>query len=112
MMLNAGTKEGVNKQVKKIQLVRQQELDDLQKILGTIEGRRLLVRLLDLCFDNKTSYTGNAQTYFNEGMRNVSLILKADIEALGIPGIDLLHAAQREAITNQMDIIAKVEQQN
>lgn len=58
---------------------RQQELDDFKQIMSTQVGRRFLWRLLDLTGFQKTSFTGNSTTFFNEGQRNIGLILWADM---------------------------------
>ena len=106
---------GANKQSELKQRIalktREQELEDLRYLLGVPQFRRFYVRVIEMCFENRTSFTGNAQTYFNEGMRNVSLLLKKDIEEMGILGLDLKQAAEREAVINQMEIQAQVESQ-
>lgn len=54
---------------------RKQRLDDVAALLGLPEGRRFFGWLMDVCGANKQSYTGNSETYFNEGKRNVWLRL-------------------------------------
>jgi hypothetical protein len=52
---------------------------DLYFVLQTEQGRRYLYDLMDFCGLHRPSMTGNSQTFFNEGMRNVALKLFADI---------------------------------
>lgn len=53
--------------------------DDLKWILSDKRGRRFYWRLLADCGVFKSSMTGNSQTFFNEGMRNIGLKLLADL---------------------------------
>jgi hypothetical protein len=52
---------------------------DLKVILGTENGRRYLYELIDFCGLYRPSMTGNSQTFFNEGMRNVGMKIMADV---------------------------------
>lgn len=47
--------------------------------LKTPDGRDWAWAKLEECYIFRTTYTGNAQSYFNEGMRNVGLMILADI---------------------------------
>lgn len=58
----------------------EQALLDIEWLLSSVEGRRVLWRLLDLTGVYRSSYTGNSETFFREGARNVGLILLADIQ--------------------------------
>jgi len=89
------------------QKVAKQQIDDFKSVLQTPEGRRFYARLCERCFENCTTYTGNAQTYFNEGMRNVSLILKADIRSMGEQGRTLKQQSEAE-YENALDMISLV----
>jgi hypothetical protein len=60
-------------------LRRDQELNDVRSVLGTIQGRRLLWKYLELCGVYKTSFTGSSETFFLEGQRNVGLKILGDI---------------------------------
>lgn len=53
--------------------------EDLLTVLGTPQGRRFYWRLMTHCGIYKNSFTGNSQTFFNEGMRNVGLKLMGDL---------------------------------
>lgn len=71
------------KQVKNASLsakrIRENELSDVLWILSDIRGRRFLWRLLGMCGVFKLSFTGNSQTFFNEGQRDIGLKVTADI---------------------------------
>ncbi|CAB4165230.1 hypothetical protein UFOVP821_28 [uncultured Caudovirales phage] len=58
---------------------KQQEVNDLRTVMSTRAGRRFIWRLLDATGVYRSSYTGNADTYFREGARNVGLVLIRDI---------------------------------
>ena len=53
----------------------------LTAVMATAEGRRYLWWLLDSCGVFRTSFTGDNSTFFNEGMRNVGLMLLGDVNA-------------------------------
>ena len=63
------------------QIGRRHDSEDLLWILSDRRGRRFLWRLLDRCGVFRTSFTGNSTTFFNEGMRNVGLIILSGIMA-------------------------------
>lgn len=58
---------------------RLQEVNDLRTVMSTRAGRRFIWRLLETTGVYRSSYTGNADTYFREGARNVGLVLIRDI---------------------------------
>lgn len=53
--------------------------DSLRVVLQTKEGRRYLYELLDFCGMHRGSFTGNSETFYREGMRNVALKIFADV---------------------------------
>lgn len=72
--------EKTEKRETKTRLMRRQELQDVAFVLSTIEGRRFYWRMMQRCGIHKSSMTGNNTTYFNEGERNIGLLLLADLE--------------------------------
>lgn len=58
---------------------RERETQDLKRLLDLPEGRRFMRRLMGFCRVFETSMTGNSQTFFNEGMRNVGLMVIREI---------------------------------
>lgn len=58
---------------------RRQEVDDLRWMMSDKRGRRVMWRLLETTGVYRSSFTGNSETFFREGQRNVGLKLLADI---------------------------------
>jgi hypothetical protein len=81
-----------------------QNVNDLNHLLSTTEGRRFIMWLFKLCGQESTSFTGNSQTYFNEGMRNVALVVKFEALKPGINGMNLLQKAEQEYFVLANDI--------
>lgn len=81
------------------ELLRDQELSDVQVMLSSKEGRRYMLRLLRRCYIYRTSFTGNSQTFFNEGMRSVGLKILADITE-GSPDLyqTMIKEGQKEGV--------------
>jgi len=72
--------EGQIKDAKiKVQLSREQEVNDLKFILATEQGRRFLWRTLEMCGVYRSSFTASSETYFLEGQRNIGLKLLSEI---------------------------------
>jgi hypothetical protein len=52
------------------------EISDWQWLMGSKQGRRVARRVLEMCGEHQTSWTGEALSMaFKEGMRNVGLTL-------------------------------------
>ena len=54
---------------------------DFTGIMSTESGRRFVWRMLTACHIYESSFTGNNTTFFNEGERNIGLMLMADINS-------------------------------
>lgn len=78
-IVNVSDKDQIDKASKKLKTVRDQQVEDIRFLLGTPQGRRFFWRYLDECGVFKTSFTGNSQTFFLEGSRNIGLKLLSDI---------------------------------
>lgn len=59
-----------------------QEADDLRSVLATEQGRRFMWRLLTQTGVFKSTFTGDNETFFLEGQRNIGLFLLQDIMGL------------------------------
>jgi hypothetical protein len=57
----------------------QRDNDDLQWLMADKRGRRVMQRLLDKAGIYRSSFTGNSETFFREGERNVGLYWVARI---------------------------------
>jgi hypothetical protein len=59
--------------------LRKQQADDIRWLVSTKQGRRVAARLIEHTGVYRNSFTGNSETFFKEGMRNVGLFLVAEI---------------------------------
>lgn len=76
---NAADEKQVSEQEKKNENARKQELEDLRDILRTHQGVRFFRRLVADSRIFHSSFTGNSQTFYNEGWRAFGLKLLADV---------------------------------
>ena len=79
--------KAIEEQLQNQEVKRERELNDLRAVLKTKQGRRVLRRILAQCRVLSSSFTGNSETYFNEGKRAVGIFIyqeihEADIKAL------------------------------
>lgn len=70
-------------------LRRENELDDIAWLMSEERGRRIMFRLLEMCSVYRSSFTGNSQTFFNEGRRAVGTTLITDITEAGLEELEL-----------------------
>lgn len=92
----------------------QAELDkinakDLAAILQTPEGRRFFSWLLQKCGRDTQPFFGNSRDVFGMGTRYVSGMLIEAVKYMGLPGVDLLHVAEREYIALQEAIAHDIQ---
>jgi hypothetical protein len=59
--------------------VRRQEVEDLKWLMAHKQGRRFVQRLLEKAGVYRTSFTGNSETFFREGMRNIGLFVLSEV---------------------------------
>ena len=62
------------------QRIKKIEEDDFRWLMADKRGRRIMWRLLERTRVYQSSFTGNSQTFFLEGTRNVGLMLISDIQ--------------------------------
>ena len=73
--------------VRKAKLLRQQHIDDIESVLSTPQGKRLIWRILEYAGVFRTSFTADPYTTaFNEGRRSSGLFLLDEIERVS-PGV-------------------------
>ena len=53
---------------------------DLLWVMSSPEGRRFVWRILEGAGLYRLSYTGNSETFFNEGQRNIGLKLLSELQ--------------------------------
>jgi len=64
---------------KKVERERLRHLNDIRKVVNFPEGRRLYFFMLKEAGVFRSSFTGNSTTFFNEGARNIGLIMLRDL---------------------------------
>jgi hypothetical protein len=83
---------------------------DLLVVMSTLAGRRFLWHLLDdRCQLHGGSFTGNSQTFFNEGRRSVAIELMQDIQR-SVPEkyLDMVkEQLSEQRVRKQTDVAAK-----
>lgn len=87
----------------KQEYIRDRDIDALNHVLSTELGRWFFCRLLDNTDILKRSFTGNSETFFNEGKRSVGLKYIQMLGAIGdgVEGVLKYHQAQLEYINQQ-----------
>lgn len=79
LVQNAADPAQVKNAENKILRGRERELRDVADLLATVPGRRFIWRYLGECGVFRTSWEPSAKIHFNEGMRNIGLMLLADV---------------------------------
>lgn len=74
-------------------LEREQRLESTRRMLATREGRDFVWRVLDRAGIFALSYTGDQETFFREGQRNIGLFVLDDVLAAEP---DILHKLMKE----------------
>jgi hypothetical protein len=97
---DAGNEADVKKRKTKAQLKREREIEEVKQVLSTVSGRATIWRILDWCGVYRTSFTGNSETFFNEGKRNIGLKL---IEEIFASDKNAFYLMSREATDKQED---------
>lgn len=91
------------------ELKRTQELADLETVLGLPAGRRFLYRLIfEISGTESLSYTGNAETYFREGRRDVGLTVRGEAQD-NFPELYIRMVAEKMA-TRQEEVRRRKEE--
>lgn len=91
---NSADEAQVQGRKRKADLQWEQHLADMKAILSTPEGRRVWTWFAEQAGLNRSSFTGNSETFFREGGRNLGLIVLASLREACL---DLVHLAEREA---------------
>ena len=83
--------------------IRDRDIDALNHVLSTELGRWFFCRLLDRTDILRQSFTGNSETFFNEGKRKVGLAYMNMLGQIGdgVEGVKKYHQAQLEYIEQQ-----------
>lgn len=94
-MSNAGNPEAVKEARLKTSDRRDREIDDLRVVMSTVQGRRVINRIMEFCGMFRTSFTGNSYTFFNEGQRNVGLFLYGELQEVPDLYLDMIAEAKK-----------------
>ena len=76
---NAADSEAVEKSERAKKIKRDQYIADMSFLLGDPRGRRVIWELLERGGVFRISFTGNSETFFNEGKRQIALSLLEDV---------------------------------
>ena len=79
LVKNAADQQQVRAAGQKERFRRKDELEDVQFLLSTLQGRRVLWRLLDYCGVFRSIYTQSSQIYYNSGQQDIGHFLMAEI---------------------------------
>jgi hypothetical protein len=94
---NAADEDQVKTRKRKDERERDRELADMRQVMSSVEGRRFVWRLLERAGVFRTSFTGNSTTFFNEGMRNMGLMVLGDVhEAAADAYIVMMNESKKE----------------
>ncbi len=77
-------------------LERDQEKADFAWLMSDRRGRRFIWRMLETTGVYRSSFTGNSETFFREGARNVGLKLISDIHEFAPDAYPLMLEEQRK----------------
>lgn len=78
---DASDEKHVKTKKTRAKIERENQLSAMRDIVENKGGAEFLWRLLSRCKLYETSFTGNSQTFFNEGKREVGLWVLAEIMA-------------------------------
>jgi hypothetical protein len=77
-----GQEKAISEAGERNKLALQTEQEDFKWLMGNKRGRRIVWRLLERTGVYRSSFTGNSETFFREGMRNVGLMLLDQIHTI------------------------------
>lgn len=81
LVKNAADEEQVRRAENKILNGRDREIKDLQEVLSTQCGRRLIFRLLTHCKTFETIWEQSARIHYNAGIQDVGHFIMAEVVA-------------------------------
>ena len=83
---------------------RQRDANDLLDVLSTVQGRRVIQRIIGITgwFAPPTIF-GNKRDDNEIGRRSIGGEIYAMIQDLGMPGLEMAQLAQREYVASQIE---------
>lgn len=92
--------------------IKEKDKESLREILSTTNGRWFLMRMLDRCKILSISETLNTnEVIVNEGKRSIAISLLNEINRLGLEGVFLKQAAEKEYAVVMKDIEEKIKEE-
>jgi len=79
LVKNAADVEQVNTAAQKSESRQDRDANDVREVMNSVRGRRFIWNKLAFCGLYKTSYAGEHEIFYNEGMRNIGLKILADV---------------------------------
>lgn len=89
--------------------------NDIAKALSTPEGRRLVWAVLEMGRVFQLSFTGNSETYLNEGRRAVGLEMLGRVIAVkpeAFTQMTLEHYSEEKAFSEELEKARKEDESN
>lgn len=86
---------------------KDREQEDLKKLLSMPEGRRYIWRLMSNAGVFRTSFTGNSTTFFNEGKREIGLMVISEVMNASPSSFTQM---QNESVNEQKKLSKQLEQ--
>lgn len=62
--------------------IRRREVEDFKWLMAHPAGRRIVWRLLERAGVYRTTFTGNSETFFKEGMRAMGLFIIGEVHSV------------------------------
>lgn len=75
----SGLEKAASDRARKAQNEVRTEAEDIKWLMSGKRGRRVMWHLLDRAGVFRSSFTGNSETFFREGQRNIGLIYLAQV---------------------------------
>lgn len=98
------------KKIKRDEILKRdkdREIEDLKKLLSMPEGRRYIWRLMAHAGVFRTSFTGNSTTFFNEGKREIGLMVISEVMNASPSSFTQM---QNESVNEQKKLSKQLEQ--
>lgn len=82
---------------------REEDLKAIRTVLKSKAGRWFFIHILEMTGYKAETFTGNSQTFYNEGRRSIGIQIEREmVELLGKEGFELRQKAEKEYIEFQI----------
>ena len=98
-----GQEKALADQGERNKLALHTEQEDFKWLMGNKRGRRIVWRLLERTGVYRSSFTGNSETFFREGARNVGLMLLDQIHTITPDQFAVMLKEQKDVRNNADD---------